>query len=185
MDPSLNHSTPKKSDRREQSKIENNQNDLQIRTITLIIPNSNKENDKVEVTLSTLGSIGQVIKFLRKALGFSQEKLASTIPDEKGVGRPYLSRIESGTASNPTLSAIRTIAEALYIEIEALIFLGLDTSNKALTELELVINVKEQLLNTWIRGIEEKMSSGDSQMNKSPKTNGASIKKKLNQAVGA
>ena len=186
MNPSLNSSTPKESVRGDQSRKDNDPNtELQSRTITLYIPKDADKRRKVEVTLSSLGSIGKAIKWLRNALGYSQEELASSIPLEEGISRSYLSRIESGKASNPTLSAFRMIAEALCIEIETLVFLGLDTTNKAITELELIIGVKEQLLKSWANGLESKANKGIQLSNMNTKPKGATTNKAFEPAVSA
>ena len=62
---------------------------------------------------------GNRIRELRLATGMTQEAFA----DRCGFARTYMSRIETGGA-NPSLDAIKTLADALKIDLTEL-FVGL------------------------------------------------------------
>jgi len=64
-------------------------------------------------------SFGRRIRELRLATGMTQEAFA----DHCGFARTYMSRLETGGA-NPSLDAIKTLADALKIELSEL-FIGL------------------------------------------------------------
>lgn len=63
--------------------------------------------------------LGQRVRALRKQAGLTQERLAEYC----GLFRPYLSRIESGTA-NPSLQVLTTLATALHVTVYALLAAG-------------------------------------------------------------
>ena len=58
---------------------------------------------------------GHRIRELRLATGMTQEAFA----DHCGFARTYMSRIETGGA-NPSLDAIKALADALNVELSAL-----------------------------------------------------------------
>ncbi len=58
---------------------------------------------------------GSRIRELRVALGVNQEEFA----DRCGFARTYMSRIETGRA-NPSINAIKVLADALGVSISAL-----------------------------------------------------------------
>lgn len=58
---------------------------------------------------------GTRIRELRLATGMTQEAFA----DHCGFARTYMSRIETGGA-NPSLDAIKTLADALKVELSTL-----------------------------------------------------------------
>lgn len=58
---------------------------------------------------------GTRIRELRMAMGMSQEAFA----DRCGFARTYMSRIETGGA-NPSINAIKVLADALGVSISAL-----------------------------------------------------------------
>jgi transcriptional regulator with XRE-family HTH domain len=60
-------------------------------------------------------TFGSRVKELRLATGMTQEAFA----DHCGFARTYMSRIETG-GSNPSLDAIKTLADALNIELSDL-----------------------------------------------------------------
>ena len=60
-------------------------------------------------------ALGKQIRQHRKAAGLTQGELA----EKCGIYRPYLSRIENGTA-NPLLTVILAIADALKVPIDKL-----------------------------------------------------------------
>lgn len=60
-------------------------------------------------------SFGNRVRELRLATGMTQEAFA----DHCGFARTYMSRIETGGA-NPSLEAIKTLADALQVELTAL-----------------------------------------------------------------
>lgn len=59
---------------------------------------------------------GTRIRELRLATGMTQEAFA----DHCGFARTYMSRIETGGA-NPSLDAIKTLADALKVELSTLL----------------------------------------------------------------
>ncbi len=61
-------------------------------------------------------AFGKSVRELRLLQGISQEELA----DKCGFARSYMSRIERGKG-NPSLVAIKTIADALEVNIKALL----------------------------------------------------------------
>lgn len=128
--------------------------------VELELPSDDNHRYNTSVDLGSLLSLGQVIRMLRKALHLSQDELAARIPKTEGVSRSYLSRLESGKAQNPTFVALKAIARALTMEVESLIFLSLDTSNKILQELVLMIDMKRDLLEAWMRSIRRR-TEGD------------------------
>jgi len=69
--------------------------------------------------LSIRKSFGNRIRELRLATGMTQEAVA----DHCGFARTYMSRLETGGA-NPSLDAIKTLADALNIPLTGL-FTGL------------------------------------------------------------
>ncbi|WP_416199951.1 helix-turn-helix domain-containing protein [Pseudomonas shahriarae] len=58
---------------------------------------------------------GHRVRALRLATGMTQEAFA----DRCGFARTYMSRIETGGA-NPSLDAIKTLADALKVELSVL-----------------------------------------------------------------
>lgn len=60
-------------------------------------------------------SFGNKIRELRLATGMTQEAFA----DHCGFARAYMSRVETGGA-NPSLDAIKTLADALGVELTVL-----------------------------------------------------------------
>lgn len=64
-------------------------------------------------------AFGTRVRELRLASGMNQEAFA----DHCGFARTYMSRIETGGA-NPSLDAIKTLADALKVELSVL-FSGL------------------------------------------------------------
>lgn len=60
-------------------------------------------------------SFGNKIRELRLATGMTQEAFA----DHCGFARTYMSRVETGGA-NPSLDAIKTLADALKVELSEL-----------------------------------------------------------------
>lgn len=58
---------------------------------------------------------GERVRKLRLATGMTQEAFA----DHCGFARTYMSRVETGGA-NPSLDAIKTLADALKVEIKVL-----------------------------------------------------------------
>jgi len=71
---------------------------------------ANMPRSKVEKKAKKTGgaSVGQSIRRLRKSSGFSLQQLA----EQTGLSAAYLSQVENDQA-NPTLSALRKIAQAL------------------------------------------------------------------------
>lgn len=65
--------------------------------------------------ISLRQQFGHRIRELRRASGMSQEAFA----DHCGFARTYMSRIETGGA-NPSLDAIKVLADALNIELSTL-----------------------------------------------------------------
>jgi transcriptional regulator with XRE-family HTH domain len=61
-------------------------------------------------------SFVELIKKRREELGLTQAQLAECA----GIGQPYVSKIESGTIKSPSLSTIKSLAEALEIDVEDL-----------------------------------------------------------------
>lgn len=62
-------------------------------------------------------TLGQRILLSRRDLDLNQEDLA----DRAGVSRPYISNIERGYLTNPTVEHIQAIAEALGVRPEYLL----------------------------------------------------------------
>jgi transcriptional regulator with XRE-family HTH domain len=60
-------------------------------------------------------SFGDKVRELRLATGMTQEAFA----DHCGFARTYMSRVETGGA-NPSLDAIKTLADALGVELTVL-----------------------------------------------------------------
>jgi transcriptional regulator with XRE-family HTH domain len=65
--------------------------------------------------LSLRHRFGHRVRALRLATGMTQEAFA----DRCGFARTYMSRIETGGA-NPSLDAIKTLADALKVELSVL-----------------------------------------------------------------
>ena len=65
--------------------------------------------------ISIRKKFGHRVKELRIASGMTQEAFA----DHCGFARTYMSRVETGGA-NPSLDAIKTLADALKVEIKVL-----------------------------------------------------------------
>lgn len=61
-------------------------------------------------------AFGQRIRDQRSALGYSQEAFA----DRCGFVRTYMSRIETG-AANPTLDAVKVLADGLGVSLSSLL----------------------------------------------------------------
>ena len=62
-------------------------------------------------------TLGQRILLSRRDLDLNQEDLA----DRAGVSRPYISNIERGYLTNPTIDAVQAIAGALGVRPEYLL----------------------------------------------------------------
>lgn len=58
------------------------------------------------------------IKELRKLKGFSQKELAKLT----GVSQSYISELEAGIKTNPSIKVIKRIAEVLEIDICQLVY---------------------------------------------------------------
>lgn len=67
------------------------------------------------ISLPIRKSFGNRVRELRLATGMTQEAFA----DHCGFARTYMSRIETGGA-NPSLEAIKTLADALQVELTTL-----------------------------------------------------------------
>lgn len=72
--------------------------------------------ERTEPDFDTVKFVGQQIRKYRLLAGMTQVVLAETC----GIYRPYLSRVESGTA-NPTLSVLEVLAAALKVDMRELI----------------------------------------------------------------
>jgi transcriptional regulator with XRE-family HTH domain len=72
----------------------------------------------MKVNLTIENAFGQVIRELRKAKKYSQEKLA----EESNLDRTFISHLERGT-KQPSLITIFQLAKALKINPSALIIL--------------------------------------------------------------
>ena len=59
--------------------------------------------------------IGIRIKEKREGMGISQEELAKKIDDKKTRG--FISNLENGKSTNPTIKSINAVAKALGIDV--------------------------------------------------------------------
>lgn len=60
---------------------------------------------------------GQRLRNARSASGMSQRELARKIDADSS----YISRLESGDRANPTMSTLRSLADALDVSVSALV----------------------------------------------------------------
>jgi transcriptional regulator with XRE-family HTH domain len=64
-----------------------------------------------------LRTLGMKLKTLREQRGLSQAVLAKRI----NVTQPYITMLESGAFSNPTLDVLRKLAKALKVSVAELV----------------------------------------------------------------
>ena len=89
-------------------------------------------------------SLGARIRARRIALGMTLAQVA----DESGLSLPYVSNLERGRG-NPTLDALRSVAEALEQSVSDL--LGEDMSEEGLDPVELVLADAPKSLHAFAR----------------------------------
>jgi DNA-binding XRE family transcriptional regulator len=80
-----------------------------------LVENSNKKIHNLNMAKSDLKKLGKNIKFLRKAKGLSQEKLAEII----NRSRNYIGMIERAEVNTP-VDTLFNIAKALHSDIKEL-----------------------------------------------------------------
>ncbi|MFS1582506.1 MAG: helix-turn-helix domain-containing protein [Candidatus Arsenophonus phytopathogenicus] len=74
--------------------------------------------------------LGERIKNIRGTLNLSQQDLA----EKSGISKTQISRIENGEQNNPQIRTVISIATALNLTIEELIFGEESTTNSYLTQ---------------------------------------------------
>jgi transcriptional regulator with XRE-family HTH domain len=76
--------------------------------------------------MATRATNGEAIRAMRKILGIRQDALAA----RAGIGAPWLSKIENGTAQ-PELETAKSIANGLGVKLEAITYPVPDTAELA------------------------------------------------------
>lgn len=77
-----------------------------------------------------MSHIGERVRNIRGRLNLSQQDLA----EKSGISKTQISRLENGEQNNPQIKTVISIATALNLTIEELIFGGESNTNSYLTQ---------------------------------------------------
>jgi XRE family transcriptional regulator of biofilm formation len=93
--------------------------------------------------------LGEKIKKLRESKGLSLSECA----ERAGVAKSYLSTIERGLRSNPSIQFIEKIADVLHVSVTSLI-------NEETPLEDMLAKANEELDQDWLDLVKEAMDSG-------------------------